>query len=127
MEIYVSYLITISNFFIMGTGQVQDEGTLQCNKVTVIFFSLPYYHQANGCNSRLPSIHLHKIKIYIYPVSIRRRFDVHSTSITLKRRRMDVNNVVCVLGSIMSFNSCQKCRILTIIPFNGKQEYWNIK
>ena len=31
-----------------------------------------------------------------YPVSIRRRFDVHTTSITLKRRRMDVKTTSCV-------------------------------
>ena len=29
------------------------------------------------------------------PVSIRRRFDVHTTSITLKRRRMDVKTTSC--------------------------------
>ena len=33
------------------------------------------------------------------PVSTRHRFDIHTTFITLKRRRTDgQNNVVCVLG-----------------------------
>ena len=32
---------------------------------------------------------------YTFPVSIRRRFDVHTTSITLKRRRMDVKTTSC--------------------------------
>ena len=49
---------------------------------------------------------------YYSPVSARRRFDVHATSITLKRRRMDVKTTLCVywvwifLSRIASLNSC---------------------
>ena len=32
---------------------------------------------------------------WLYPISTRRHFDVHTTSITLKRRRMDVKTTLC--------------------------------
>ena len=36
------------------------------------------------------------VVLMLYPVSTRRRFDVHTTSITLKRRRTDVKTTSCV-------------------------------
>ena len=39
------------------------------------------------------------------PVSTRRHFDVHTTSITLKRRRMDAKTTSCASGSLTEIKS----------------------
>ena len=38
------------------------------------------------------------------PVSTRRRFDVHTTSIMLKRRRMDVKTTLCAYWDAIAQN-----------------------
>ena len=40
-----------------------------------------------------------------FPVSTRRRFDVYTTSITLKRRRMDVKTTLCAYWVGVFFNN----------------------
>ena len=37
-----------------------------------------------------------------YPVSTRRRFDVHTTSITVKRRRIDVKTTSCAYWAVVN-------------------------
>ena len=50
-----------------------------------------------SCHQK-PTAKNHKLKFLYslyYPVNTRRRFDVYTTSITLKRRRMDVKTTLC--------------------------------
>ena len=45
------------------------------------------------------------LSLHPIPVSTRRRFDVYTTSITLKRRRMDVKITLCAYWDISSVSS----------------------
>ena len=54
-----------------------------------------YHGEDRGASGQIK-----KYTDYSIPVSTRRRFDVHTTSITLKRRRMDVKTTLCAYWDV---------------------------
>ena len=60
---------------------------------------------------------------HTFPVTTRHRFDVHTTSITLKRRRMDVKTTSCAYWVItMEINTVCPLNILASIGIRGEKE-----
>ena len=96
-------------------GKYSSNGFLwDFSKTHKKFYSLtPQFHIKNisyrsAINSRFISTEFaHRTQFSNYPVSTRRRFDVHTTSITLKRRRTDFKTTSCAywVGSFFCFCS----------------------
>ena len=87
-----------------------EKHTWAIDKQWIIFKLEPYFCTGvtGGCSS------MYKIKRFRCPVSTRRRFDVYKTSITLKRRRMDVKTTLCAywdeiwFDCILLLDSCNE-------------------
>ena len=113
----IVFQITFGRKFFLFNLQVSFEIVLlYVYFIWIIIWSLPIrVKHSLSLNKSKKKLHIlcinfEKKNRFSHPVSTRRCFYVHTTSITLKRRRMDVQTTSCAYwGSFQSLNINQWC------------------